>query len=66
MSCRLNFPIAGRFYKHYKGGQYRIICNAKKVYNQEHVVVYIDTRSCDIWIRDLDDFNQKGKFVLEE
>ena len=66
MSCRLNFPIVGRLYKHHRGGQYKIICNAQKIDNREHVVVYMNTQTYNIWVRDLCDFNQKGKFTLEE
>lgn len=42
-------PVAGRLYRHYKGGLYRVICLAKRE-EESHVEVVVYRSIVGVWV----------------
>lgn len=57
-----------RYMKHYKGGVYAIECIAKHSETQEHLIVYRNVNTCEMWARPASEFRDmveyNGKKVL--
>lgn len=49
----------GQKYKHFKGNIYQILCVGKNSETLQDVVVYKNTDSGDIWVRDYEMFISK-------
>lgn len=47
-----------RFFKHYKGGEYKLLCKAKHTETQEDLAVYKDING-QVWVRPYEMFRGK-------
>jgi len=50
--------IPGRFYEHYKGSQYKVLCIARHSETLEELVVYLDKYGVT-WVRPLEIFTDE-------
>lgn len=57
----VEYPEMGGYYKHYKGGLYRVITMATHTENDEKLVIYKSIPFGSIHARPIDSWNEKVK-----
>jgi hypothetical protein len=55
----MNYPEPGKFYRHYKGGLYKVLHLAKHTENEEILVIYQSLHFGSFHARPLESWNTK-------
>jgi hypothetical protein len=68
----MKYPEVGKYYRHYKGGLYKVLHLAKHTENDEVLVIYQSIHFGSFYARPLDSWNEpvahqsEPRFKLEE